>query len=71
MKFKIKGTPYTRDLNNMAVLCTDRRQKMQYEQQKAIVSESKHREMEMYKMKNEISELKSMLEQLMRRGQDG
>lgn len=71
MKYKIKDTPFTRDLRNMAVLCTDRSIKAKYEQQMSLVNENKRRDDEINRLKEDISDIKSMLQTLLSRGQNG
>lgn len=71
MKFRIKNTPFKRDLTNMAVLCSDRSVKAKYEQQVAMVNENKSRDEEINRLKSDITEIKSMLQSLLNRGQNG
>jgi len=68
MKYRIKDTPFTRDLKNMAILCTDKTVKNKYEQQMALVNENKRRDEEINRIKGDISDIKSMLQTLMDRG---
>lgn len=68
MKYKIKDTPFTRDLKNMAILCTDKTVKNKYVQQMALVNENKRRDEEINRIKDDISDIKSMLQTLMSRG---
>lgn len=71
MKLKIEGTQYSRDLNNMAVLCNDHSVKNEYETELAKHYENKRRDKEINNLKNEISEIKSMLKTLIDRGSNG
>jgi hypothetical protein len=71
MKYKIKNTPFTRDLKNMAILCTDKSVKNKYEQQMALLSENKRRDEEINKIKDDISDIKSLLIKMIERGQNG
>lgn len=71
MKHEIKGTQFVRDLKNMAVLCNDNTVKMKYEDELRKHKENQSRDTEINNLKNEISEIKSMLQVLMNRGQNG
>ena len=71
MKYKIKNTPFTRDLKNMAILCTDKSVENKYEQQMALLSENKRRDEEINKIKDDISDIKSLLIKMIERGQNG
>lgn len=68
MRVKIDGTQYSRDLDNMAVLCNDHTVKNAYERELAKHYENLRRDKEINKLKNEISEIKSMLKTLIDRG---
>lgn len=68
MKVKIEGTSYSRDLTNMAVLCSDRALKNEYETELARHHDNKRRDKEINNLKKEISEIKSMLQTLIDRG---
>jgi predicted RNase H-like nuclease (RuvC/YqgF family) len=70
MKLKIQGTKFSRDLNNMAVLCNDRSEVTRYESEMRKYRENQIRDEEINKLKNEISEIKEML-QILIRGQNG
>lgn len=70
MKLKIKGTPYSRDLNNMAVLCSDKTIAMQYESELQKHRDNQFRDAEINKLKGELAEIKEMLQVLIR-GQNG
>lgn len=70
MKLKIQGTKFSRDLNNMAVLCNDKSEVMRYESEMRKYRENQIRDEEINKLKNEISEIKEML-QILIRGQNG
>jgi hypothetical protein len=66
MKVKIEGTKYSRDLNTMAILCTDPSVKMKYEQELAQYRENIRRDEEINTLKRDISEIKSMLQSLIK-----
>jgi hypothetical protein len=66
MKVKIEGTKYSRDLNTMAILCTDPSVKMKYEQELAQYRENIRRDEEINNLKRDISEIKSMLQSLIK-----
>ena len=68
MRVKIEGTQYSRDLDNMAVLCNDHTVKNAYERELTKHYENLRRDKEITKLKNEISEIKSMLKTLIDRG---
>jgi len=70
MKLKIEGTKYTRDLKNMAVLCNDRSEVIRYENELKKHQENIARDEEINKLKTELSEIKQML-QILIRGQNG
>ena len=70
MKVKIDGTKYSRDLNNMALLCNDRSEVTRYEMELRKHQENQMRDSEINKIKAEISEIKEMLQVLIR-GQNG
>ena len=70
MKLKIEGTKFSRDLNNMAVLCNDKSEVTRYESEMRKYRENQIRDEEINKLKNEISEIKEML-QILIRGQNG
>ena len=66
MKYKIAGTKYTRDLDNMAILCNDKTEITRYENEMSRHRENQHRDEEINKMKSELSEIKKMLQILIR-----
>lgn len=70
MKLKIQGTKFSRDLKNMAVLCNDKSEVTKYESELKKFRENQARDEEINKLKNEISEIKEML-QILIRGQNG
>lgn len=70
MKYEIKGTKYSRDLDNMAVLCRDLTEKARYEKELKKFRENQLRDNEINNLKQEVSEIKSMLQELIR-GQNG
>ena len=70
MKYKIAGTKYTRDLDNMAILCNDKTEITRYENEMRRHRENQSRDDEINKMKSDISEIKQML-QALSRGQTG
>jgi hypothetical protein len=71
MRVKIEGTQYSRDLTNMAVLCSDHSVKNEYEIELAKHHENLRRDKEINKLKTELSEIKSMLRTLIDRGSNG
>lgn len=70
MKLKIQGTKFSRDLSNMAVLCNDKSEVIKYETELKKHRENQIRDEEINNLKNEISEIKEML-QILIRGQNG
>ena len=70
MKHKIAGTKYTRDLDNMAILCNDKTEITRYENEMRRHRENQHRDEEINNIKSELSEIKQMLQVLIR-GQNG
>lgn len=68
MKVKIEGTKYSRDLKNMAVLCNDRSVARAYNAELIKTLADKRRDEEINKLKQEMSEIKSMLKILIDRG---
>lgn len=68
---KIEGTKYSRDLRNRAVLCNDPSVRNQYEIELAKHHENLRRDKEINNLKQEISEIKSMLRTLIDRGSHG
>lgn len=68
MKYRVKGTPFARDMSNMALLCTDHSQKLKYEEKLAMMKGNKDRDEEINNMKNELKEIKQMLQSLLNRG---
>lgn len=66
MKVKIEGTKYTRDLSTMAVLCNDKSEVIKYESELKKHHENMRRDDEINKMKSELSEIKQMLQVLIR-----
>jgi hypothetical protein len=68
MKYKIEGTKYARDSNNMAVLCTDRTEVQKYNIELQKHKENQLRDAEINTLKTEISEIKNMLHQILSRG---
>lgn len=70
MRVKIEGTKYSRDLNNMAVLCNDRSEVVKYETELQKLRENQLRDEQINNLKAEISEIKQML-QILIRGQNG
>ena len=71
MKVRIKGTSYVRDLNNMAILCNDIKQKEAYETELHRHKDNVRRDSEINTLKQELEELKSLLRNMANRGQDG
>lgn len=70
MRVKIEGTNYTRDLQTMAVLCHEQSEVLKYENQIKQHHDNMARDKEINKLKSEISEIKEML-QILIRGQNG
>lgn len=70
MRVKIEGTKYSRDLDNMAVLCNDRSEVVKYETELQKLRENQLRDEQINNLKAEISEIKQML-QILIRGQNG
>lgn len=70
MKLKIEGTKFSRDLNNMAILCNDKSEVIRYENELKKHQENLARDDEINKLKSELSEIKQMLQVLIR-GQNG
>jgi len=68
MKYKIEGTKYARDSNNMAVLCTDRTEVQKYNIELQKHKANQLRDAEINTLKTEISEIKNMLHQILSRG---
>jgi hypothetical protein len=71
MKFEIKGTKYNRDLTNMAVLCRDPTERTRYEDELRRHKENLTRDQEINNIKTEIAEIKSLLQIIVNRGQNG
>ena len=71
MKLKIEGTKYSRDISNMAVLCSDYSVIDEYQREVLKNMENRRRDQEINKLKKDISEIKSMLETLLNRGSNG
>jgi hypothetical protein len=71
MRVKIEGTKYSRDLDNRAVLCHDVSVARRYNDELIKLKENERRDQEINNLKGEISELKSMIQILMDRGQNG
>lgn len=68
MKYKIKGTKYSRDLNTMAVMCTDKAEVLKYNSEIKKHQENKRRDEEINNLRQEVSELKDMIKVLIDRG---
>lgn len=66
MKVKIEGTAYSRDLTNMSLLCNDKSVKNRYEEQLKTHKDNLRRDEEINNIKNDISEIKSMLQILIK-----
>lgn len=67
MEFKIKDTKYSRDLNNMAVLCNDSNEVKKYEREMQKRREERSRDKEINNLKNDVAEIKSMLQKIIER----
>lgn len=70
MRVKIEGTKYSRDLSNMAVLCHDKSEVVRYESDVKKHKQNQARDEELNNIRNEIAELKSLMQVLIR-GQNG
>lgn len=68
MKYKIKGTKFVRDLDTMAVLCSDKNEVLKYENELRKHRENSRRDEEINSLRKEVSELKDMLKVLIDRG---
>ena len=68
MRIPIEGTKYSRDLNNRAVICHDISVARKYNDELIKLKENDRRDQEINSLKDEISELKSMIKVLMDRG---
>ena len=68
MQYKIKGTKYTRDMSNMAILCSDVSEIRKYNSEVQKQKENIIRDMEINNLKNDVAEIKLMLKQLIERG---
>lgn len=66
MKVKIEGTQYSRDLNTMAIVCSDMGVKLKYEEELARYRDNIRRDQEINSLKNDISEIKTMLQSLIK-----
>lgn len=67
-KYDIEGTKYSRDLNNRAIICNDRNVLETYYMEQRKERDNKRRDKEINSLKEELSEIKSMLKILMERG---
>lgn len=67
-KYDIEGTKYSRDLNNRAIICNDRNVLETYYMEQRKERDNKRRDKEINSLKEELSEIKSMLKVLMERG---
>lgn len=67
-KYDIEGTKYSRDLNNRAIICNDRNVLEAYYMEQRKERDNKRRDKEINSLKEELSEIKSMLKVLMERG---
>lgn len=65
---KIEGTKYSRDLNNRALICNDKHVLDSYYAELRKERENKRRDSEINSLKEELSEIKSMLKVLTERG---
>lgn len=68
MKVKIEGTKYSRDIKNMAVLCNDKSVAIAYNAELVKHLADKRRDEEINKLKQDMSDIKSMLQTLIDRG---
>ncbi len=67
-QIKIDGTKYSRDLDTRAVICDDRNVLDNYYMEQRKRRENTRRDKEINSLKEEMSEIKSMLKILMERG---
>lgn len=67
-KYDIEGTKYSRDLNNRAIICNDKNVLEAYYMEQRKDRDNKRRDKEINSLKEELSEIKSMLKVLMERG---
>lgn len=68
MRVKIDGTQYSRDLKNMAVLCNDPSVAQKYQAEIKKHHGDRRRDLEINKLKQDVAEIKSMLQVLIDRG---
>lgn len=66
MKLKIQGTKFSRDLTNMAIVCSDKSEVTKYQMELQKHKENVARDNEINKLKNEISEMKEIMHALIR-----
>lgn len=67
MEFKIKDTKYSRDLSNMAVLCNDSNEVRRYQKEMQKRREERARDNEINNLKNDVAEIKSLLQKIIER----
>lgn len=67
MEIKIKGTKFSRDLNNMAVLCNDPSEVRKYQQEVEKKKQLLARDVEINNLKRDVAEIKSLLQKIIDR----
>jgi hypothetical protein len=68
MKIKMEGTKYSRDLNTMALVLTDRSEITKYEIEQERYRADKARETEINRLKAELEELKILVRAMSNKG---
>lgn len=68
MHYRIKGVKYSRDLDNMAVLCEDKSEITRYQTEIRKQQENRLRDIEINNLKNDVAEIKALLKQIIERG---
>lgn len=68
MHYRIKGVKYTRDLDNMAILCSDTSEVARYQAEMKKQQENRLRDKEINSLKNDVAEIKALLKQIIERG---
>lgn len=68
MHYRIKGVKYSRDLDNMAVLCEDKSEVIRYQTEVRKQQENYRRDIEINSLKNDVAEIKALLKQIIERG---
>lgn len=68
MHYRVKGVAYSRDLDNMAILCEDKSEIVRYNNEMKKIQENRVRDMEINNLKTDIAEIKALLKQIIERG---